>query len=64
VINIVGIYGKLVAEHERLQGTVLGKIRTDSLDELRYNKGYLDGLGAAVELIEKELDKESNGKPG
>jgi len=63
MIGIGTIYRKLTEEHERLRGVLLSKIRTDSLDELRYGKGYLDGLSAAAILIEKELSKESNGKP-
>ena len=47
---------KLEAQVENQKTSLLSKIRTHQLDELRYEKGVLDGVSAALRLID-ELEK-------
>ena len=47
---------KLTAQVESQKASVLSKARTHQLDELRYEKGVLDGMSAALRLMD-ELEK-------
>lgn len=47
---------KLEAARSDCERALLSKSRTEQLDELRYTKGYLDGVCAALRLID-ELEK-------
>jgi hypothetical protein len=50
---------------ERIQaaGTTLNsKARTAELPELRYHIGLIDGMRAALAILETELNKETDGK--
>lgn len=47
---------KLEAQCEQQKQSLLSKARTHQLDELRYEKGILDGVSAALRLID-ELEK-------
>jgi len=57
VINISRILSRLSDQLEIEEHLLLGKSRTGSLDELRYQSGIIEGLQAAMRLIELEIRK-------
>lgn len=44
---------RLDASKQALEQSILSKTRTDSVEELRYQKGFLDGVCAALRLIDE-----------